>query len=70
MITISQDDEMDVTEEEELTLLAQDTNHQIRDELGKTVDELEEEVREEIKKWIENISMQNKDSWNKRGRRN
>ena len=49
MITISQDDEMDVTEEEELTLLAQDTNHQIRDELEKTVDELEEEVREEIK---------------------
>ena len=48
MITISQDDEMDVTEEEELTLLAQDTNHQIRDELEKTVDELEEEVREEI----------------------
>ena len=45
MITISQDDEMDVTEEEELTLLAQDTNHQIRDELEKTVDELEEEVR-------------------------
>ena len=47
MITISQDDEMDVTEEEELTLLAQDTNHQMRDELEKTVDELEEEVREE-----------------------
>ena len=37
MITISQDDEMDVTEEEELTS-AQDTNHQIRDELEKQLD--------------------------------
>lgn len=48
MTTISSDDEMEMTDEEELTLLAQDDNHQIRDELEKTVDELEEEVKEEI----------------------
>ena len=49
MTTLSTEDEMDdMTEEDEITLLAQDTNHQIRDELEKTVDELEEEVREEI----------------------
>ena len=49
MTTLSTEDEMDdMTEEDEITLLAQDTNHQMRDELEKTVDELEEEVREEI----------------------
>ena len=48
LITLSSSDEMDMTEEEELTLLAQDTNHSMKDELEKTVDELEEEVREEI----------------------
>ena len=45
LITLSSSDEMDMTEEEELTLLAQDTNHSMKDELEKTVDELEEEVR-------------------------
>ena len=48
MTTLSSEDEMDMTEEDEITLLAQDTKHQMRDELEKTVDELEEEVREEI----------------------
>ena len=48
MTTLSTEDEMDMTEEDEITLLAQDTKHQMRDELEKTVDELEEEVREEI----------------------
>ena len=48
LITLSDDDEMDMTEEEELTLLAQDTNHSMKDELERTVDELEQEVKEEI----------------------
>ena len=49
MTTLSTEDEMDdMTEEDEITLLAQDTNHQMRDELEKTVDELEEEVREDL----------------------
>ena len=48
LITLSDNDEMDMTEEEELTLLAQDTNHSMKDELERTVDELEQEVKEEI----------------------
>ena len=48
LITLSSSDEMDMTEEEELTLLAQDTNHSMKDELERTVDELEKEVKEEI----------------------
>ena len=48
LITLSSSDEMDMTEEEELTLLAQDTNHSMKDELERTVDELEQEVKEEI----------------------
>ena len=70
LITLSKEDEEEMTDEQELTLLAQDTNHSMKDELERTVDELEKEVREDLEKWIENISMQNKDSWNKRGRRN
>ena len=37
----------ELTDEQELTLLAQDTNHSMKDELERTVDELEEEVKEE-----------------------
>ena len=48
LITLSKDDEEELTDEQELTLLAQDTNHSMKDELERTVDELEEEVREEI----------------------
>ena len=49
MTTLSDADEMEITDEDEITLLAQDTNHQMKDELERTVDELEQEVREEIK---------------------
>ena len=34
-----------MTDEQELTLLAQDTNHSMKDELERTVDELEKEVK-------------------------
>ena len=33
---------------DEITLLAQDTNHSMKDELERTVDALEKEVKEEI----------------------
>ena len=48
LITLSKDDEEELTDEQELTLLAQDTNHSMKDELERTVDELEKEVKEEI----------------------
>ena len=48
LITLSSDDEIEMTDEEELTLMAQDTNHQMKDELERTVDALEKEVEEEI----------------------
>ena len=48
LITLSKDDEEELTDEQELTLLAQDTNHSMKDELERTVDELEKEVVEEI----------------------
>ena len=38
LITLSSDDEIEMTDEEELTLMAQDTNHQMKDELERTVD--------------------------------
>tara|TARA_E500000178_G_C17005753_1_gene748036 strand:- start:818 stop:1294 length:477 start_codon:yes stop_codon:yes gene_type:complete len=46
--TLSDKDEIDITQDDEITLLAQNSNHQIRDELEKTVDELEEEVIDEL----------------------
>jgi hypothetical protein len=48
MTTLSVADEMEITDEDEITLLAQDTNHSMKDELERTVDALEKEVKEEI----------------------
>jgi len=45
---LSANDEIEFSQEEEITLLAQDTNHQVRDELERTVDQLEQEVKDEI----------------------